>query len=176
MKIQQTPMVMEFLIVKIVMRMVTGLIAGSGVPVDAVVSDFVAGAVESLCPAASEDHWDLIEGQGSLFHPSFSGVSLGLLHGAAPDALVMCHEPTRRHVRGLPHWPIPSLEECFELHLRCARMIVPGAQFVGISVNTSAVAEAQAGEYLRGLERQFGLPAVDPLRNGVSAIVERMLA
>ena len=152
------------------------LIAGSGVPVDAVVSDFVAGAVESLCPAASEDHWDLIEGQGSLFHPSFSGVSLGLLHGAAPDALVMCHEPTRRHVRGLPHWPIPSLEECFELHLRCARMIVPGAQFVGISVNTSAVAEAQAGEYLRGLERQFGLPAVDPLRNGVSAIVERMLA
>ncbi|HTO81457.1 MAG TPA: DUF1611 domain-containing protein, partial [Methylomirabilota bacterium] len=79
----------------------TGIfIAGDGVSIDAVVSDFVSGAVEWLSPANDPDHWDLIEGQGSLFHASFAGVSLGLLHGAQPDVLVLCHEPTRKHMRG----------------------------------------------------------------------------
>jgi uncharacterized NAD-dependent epimerase/dehydratase family protein len=151
------------------------MIAGGGVPVDAVVSDFVAGAIEELCPANTPDHWDVIEGQGSLFHPSFSGVSLGLLHGAAPDALVMCHEPTRTHVRGLPHWPIPDLHECFELHLRCARMMNPAVKFVGIAVNSSALTEAAARSYLAELEQQHGLPATDPVRFGVVNIVDRLL-
>lgn len=151
------------------------MIAGGGVPVDAVVSDFVAGAVEQLCPANAPDHWDLIEGQGSLFHPSFSGVSLGLLHGAAPDALVMCFEPTRTHVRGLPHWPVPSLEECFELHLRCAQMMNPAVRFVGIAVNTSALAEESARSLLIELERRYSLPASDPVRFGVAPIVDYML-
>ncbi|MEX2408988.1 MAG: DUF1611 domain-containing protein, partial [Rhodovibrionaceae bacterium] len=80
----------------------TGIfIAGSGVSVDAVVADFISGAVEWLAPANDDDHWDLIEGQGSLFHASFAGVSLGLLHGSQADALVLCHEPTRPHMRGL---------------------------------------------------------------------------
>jgi uncharacterized NAD-dependent epimerase/dehydratase family protein len=152
------------------------MIAGSGVPVDAVVADFVAGAIEALCPANAADHWDLIEGQGSLFHPSFSGVSLGLLHGAAPHALVMCHEPTRTHVRGLLHWPMPSLEECFELHLRCARMLEPSAKFVGIAVNSSALEASAARRYMDELSQRFALPCVDPIRDGVSAIVDGMLA
>lgn len=151
------------------------MIAGGGVPVDAVVSDFVAGAVEQLCPANSPDHWDLIEGQGSLFHPSFSGVSLGLLHGAAPDTLVMCYEPTRKHVRGLPHWPVPSLEECFELHLRCARMMNPAVRFVGIAVNTSALGDEPARTLLIDLEQRYSLPATDPVRFGVAPIVDCML-
>ena len=151
------------------------MIAGGGVPVDAVVSDFVAGSVEQLCPATSPRHWDLIEGQGSLFHPSYSGVSLGLLHGAAPDTLVMCHEPTRRHLRGLSHWPIPSLEECFELHLRCARMMNPAARFVGMAINTSALAEEVARRLLGELEQRFSLPASDPVRYGVASIVDEML-
>jgi len=151
------------------------MIAGGGVPVDAVVSDFVAGAVEQLCPANSADHWDLIEGQGSLFHPSFSGVSLGLLHGAAPDALVMCYEPTRKHVRGLPHWPVPSLEACFELHLRCAQMMNPAVRFVGIAVNTSALADEPARSLLIDLEQRYRLPASDPVRFGVAPIVDYML-
>ncbi len=151
------------------------MIAGGGVPVDAVVSDFVAGSVEQLCPANSPRHWDLIEGQGSLFHPSYSGVSLGLLHGAAPDTLVMCHEPTRRHLRGLSHWPIPSLEECFELHLRCARMMNPAARFVGMAINTSALAEEAARRLLGELEQRFSLPASDPVRYGVASIVDEML-
>jgi uncharacterized NAD-dependent epimerase/dehydratase family protein len=151
------------------------MIAGGGVPVDAVVSDFVAGSVEQLCPANAPDHWDLIEGQGSLFHPSYSGVSLGLLHGAAPDALVMCHEPTRKHMRGLSHWPIPSLDECFELHLRCAKMMNPAVRFVGMAINTSALADDAARTLLGDLEQRYRLPASDPVRYGVGSLVDEML-
>ncbi|MEY3713927.1 MAG: hypothetical protein RL321_1547 [Pseudomonadota bacterium] len=151
------------------------MIAGGGVPVDAVVSDFVAGSVEQLCPANAPEHWDLIEGQGSLFHPSYSGVSLGLLHGAAPDALVMCHEPTRKHMRGLPHWPIPALDECFDLHLRCAKLMNPAVRFVGMAINTSALADDAARRLLGELEQRYGLPASDPVRYGVSSLVDEML-
>ncbi|MGH7095155.1 MAG: DUF1611 domain-containing protein, partial [Stellaceae bacterium] len=92
------------------------LIAGDGVSIDAVIADFIPGAVEWLAPADDPDHWDLIEGQGSLFHASYAGVSLGLLHGAQPDALVMCHEPTRTHMRGLPHYKLPPLKDCIALN------------------------------------------------------------
>jgi uncharacterized NAD-dependent epimerase/dehydratase family protein len=86
----------------------TGIfIAERGVAVDAVISDFIAGAAEWLSPDAAENHWDIIEGQGSLFHPSFAGVTLGLLHGSQPDAFVVCHEPTRTTMRGV-QTPLPS--------------------------------------------------------------------
>ena len=85
------------------------LVTGEGVPLDAVVADFMAGAVETLTPNNDEDHWDLIEGQGSLFHPSYSGVTMALIHGGQPDYLVLCHEPTREHMRGLPHYVSPGL-------------------------------------------------------------------
>ena len=85
------------------------LIAGRGVAIDAVVADFISGAVEWIAPAAAENHWQIVEGQGSLFHPSFAGVTLGLLHGAQPDAFVVCHEPTRTTMRGVKH-PLPSIE------------------------------------------------------------------
>jgi len=153
----------------------TGIfIAGSGVSVDAVVSDFVSGSVEWLCPAAEPDHWDLIEGQGSLFHASYAGVSLGLLHGAAPDALVMCHEPTRTHMRGLPHYPLPSLEECIRTNEQLAHLTNPKAKTVGIAVNTSALDPAAADAYLKSTADRFGLPCVDPVRTGVAAIVDRL--
>src|SRR3546814_11619769 len=98
------------------------LIAGSGVSIDAVVADFISGAVEYLSPANDADHWDIIEGQGSLFHASFAGVSLGLLHGAQADALVLCHEPTRAHMRGLPDYKLPDLAACLEANLAAARL------------------------------------------------------
>ncbi|MGI9385884.1 MAG: DUF1611 domain-containing protein, partial [Methyloligellaceae bacterium] len=94
------------------------LITGEGVSVDAVVADFISGAIETIAPANDPDHWDIIEGQGSLFHASYAGVSTGLLHGAQPDALVLCHEPTRTHMRGLPHYPLPGLEDCMEANLQ----------------------------------------------------------
>lgn len=150
------------------------MISGHGVAIDAVVADFIAGAAEWVAPAADPSHWDVIEGQGSLFHPAFAGVSLGLLHGSQPDALVMCHEPTRTHVRGLPHHPVPSLADCIDLNLRCARLTNPEVKVVGLSVNTSNLPEAERTPYLARLAAEHGLPAVDPIATGVGPIVDRL--
>jgi uncharacterized NAD-dependent epimerase/dehydratase family protein len=153
----------------------TGIfIAGEGVSIDAVVADFISGAVESLSPANDPDHWDVIEGQGSLFHPSFAGVSLGLLHGAQADVLVMCHEPTRTHMRGLPHQPLPAIQECMELNLTAARLTNPAARCIGMAVNTSSLGAEKAGQYLRDLESEIGLPCVDPVTTGVSRLVDAL--
>lgn len=154
----------------------TGIfIAGHGISIDAVVADFISGAVEVLAPANDPDHWDIIEGQGSLFHPSFAGVSLGLLHGSQADALVLCHEPTRTHMRGLPHQPLPNLKECMALNLQTARLTNKSAKFVGISVNTSTLPVAEGDAYLASLEDEFGMPAVDAYRTGVASIVDGLI-
>ena len=151
------------------------LIAGDGVSVDAVVADFISGAIEWLTPANDPDHWDVIEGLGSLFHASFAGVSLGLLHGAQPDALVLlCHEPTRGHMRGLPDHALPDLKECLEVNLAAARLTNPKVAAVGVAVNTSQMTEGTAGDLLRRIEDDLGLPAVDPFKDGVAPIVARL--
>lgn len=150
------------------------LIAGSGVSIDAVVADFISGAVEYLAPGNDADHWDLIEGQGSLFHASYAGVSLGLLHGAQADALVLCHEPTRAHMRGLPDYGLPDLKTCMAANLAAAQLTNPAARFVGIAVNTSQMDKGNVAGYLKGLEDDFGLPAVDPFASGVAPLVERL--
>ena len=150
------------------------LIAGSGVSVDAVVADFISGAVEWLSPDNDADHWDLIEGQGSLFHPSFAGVSMGLLHGAQADALVLCHEPTRNHMRGLTEYPIPGLKACVEANLEAAKLTNPAVRFVGVAVNTSAMAEDEAAPLLSHIAQELDLPAVDPFKDDVAPILERL--
>lgn len=152
------------------------LIAGSGVPLDAVVADFISGAIEQLSPPRTDGGWDLIEGQGSLFHPSFAGVSTGLLHGAQPDALVLCHDPTRRHMRGLPHYQLPALDDCLKANLQAARLTNPAVQAVGIALNTSALPEAEALELCTRTEEALGLPCTDPYRMGVEPILDRLLA
>ncbi len=155
----------------------TGIfIAGSGVSIDAVVADFISGAVEWLTPAHDGDHWDLVEGQGSLFHASYAGVSLGLLHGAQPDALVVCHEPGRPHMRGLPHYRLPSLKDCIEANLQAARLTNPAAACVGISLNTGALLPAEGERLIAETADALGLPVVDPLVTGVGAIVDRLPA
>jgi uncharacterized NAD-dependent epimerase/dehydratase family protein len=150
------------------------LISGSGVSVDAVVADFISGAVEQLSPDNDAAHWDVIEGQGSLFHPSFAGVTTGLIHGAQADALVLCHEPTRTHMRGLPTYPVPDLQICMETNLAMARLTNPQAKFVAISVNTSHLTESEADKCLAEIEAKFAMPAVDPFRQGVSRIVDQL--
>lgn len=151
------------------------LIAGSGVSVDAVIADFISGATEYLAPANAPDHWDLIEGQGSLFHASYAGVSLGLLHGAQAHALVMCTEPNRPHMRGLPHQKLPGLRECVALNESCARLTNPEARVIGFAANTSAMDAASAERWLKATEDEFGLPAVDPVRTGVAKLADRLL-
>jgi uncharacterized NAD-dependent epimerase/dehydratase family protein len=150
------------------------LITGNGVPLDAVIADFMAGSIEWLTPDNDDDHWDHIEGQGSLFHVSFSGVTMALIHGGAPDALILSHEPTRQHMRGLPGHAIPSLEALRDLALPIARIANPKAEFVGISVNTAAWGEDQAMTYLEGVEKRMGLPAVDPFRQGAGRLVDAL--
>ncbi len=150
------------------------LIAGDGVSIDAVVSDFVSGAVEWLCPANEPDHWDVIEGQGSLFHASYAGVTLGLIHGAQPDALVVCHEPTRPHMRGLPTYKLPDLKLCIERNIEAAQLTNPAARCVGLSINTAGLDGAAARDYLRETEDRLALPCVDPVRTGVGAIVDKL--
>lgn len=141
----------------------TGIfIAGEGVSVDAVIADFISGATESLAPENNPDHWDIIEGQGSLFHPSFAGVTLGLIHGSQPDAIIMCHEPTRKHMRGLPHYPLPDIEKCIEEHLRAAHLTNPHVSCVGISYNTSNMPEPERIPYLKAEQTRLGLPCIDP--------------
>jgi uncharacterized NAD-dependent epimerase/dehydratase family protein len=151
----------------------TGIfIAGDGVSIDAVVADFISGAVEWLAPANDPDHWDLIEGQGSLFHASYAGVSLGLLHGAQPDALVLCHEPTRTHMRGLRHVPVPDLRQCIERNLEAARLTNAEVRCIGVSVNTGALDATAAQDFLRRTEDALDLPCVDPVRTGVGRLVD----
>ncbi|MFN4273498.1 MAG: N-acetyltransferase DgcN [Aliihoeflea sp.] len=150
------------------------LITGSGVPLDAVVADFMAGSIEWLTPDNEDDHWDLIEGQGSLFHPSFSGVTMALIHGGRPDALVLCHEPTRKHMRGLPHYQLPTLEALRDLSLETARIVNPDVRIIGISVNTFAMGEDEANAYLADVEARMGLPAVDPYRHGARRLAEAL--
>jgi uncharacterized NAD-dependent epimerase/dehydratase family protein len=154
----------------------TGIfIAGDGVSIDAVVSDFVSGAVEWLCPANDPDHWDVIEGQGSLFHASYAGVTLGLIHGAQPDALVVCHEPTRAHMRGLPTYKLPDLKLCIERNVEAARLTNPAARCVGLSINTAGLDAGAARDYLRETGDRLSLPCVDPVRAGVGAIVDNLI-
>ncbi len=150
------------------------LITGGGIPLDAVVADFMAGAVEWLTPDNDPDHWDLIEGQGSLFHASYSGVTLALIHGGQPDALVLCHEPTRKHMRGLPDYALPSLEDLRDLALTMARIVNPDVYVAGISVNTHGLDEDAAEEYLAEVEARMGLPTVDPFRDGAGRLVDAL--
>ncbi len=147
------------------------LIAGAGVPVDAVVADFISGAIEQLAPARRDGGWDVIEGQGSLFHPSFAGVSMGLLHGAQPEAIVLCHDPSRPEMRGLPGRRLPDLGECLEMNLQVARLTSPRVYAAGACLNTAAMEEGTARALCRRVEDSIGLPATDPYRFGVEPIL-----
>jgi uncharacterized NAD-dependent epimerase/dehydratase family protein len=154
------------------------LIAGSGIAIDAVVADFVAGAAELLSPDAPADHWDVIEGQGSLSHPAYAGVALGLLHGSQPDVLVVCHDPDRATMNGFPGFALPGVQETIELNLLLARRTNPAVRCAGISVNTSARAEADALAAMDRIATQLGLPVADPIRGGsrFEALVSACLA
>jgi len=142
------------------------MIAGSGMPMDAVVADFEAGAGERLSPDADADHWDVIEGQGSLFHPSYAAVSLGLLHGSQPDVIVVCHEPGRRHILGLENFELPSIQETIDLNLRLGRRTNPTIRCAGISFNTSKLSERDARRLMSEEGERLQLPVADPMRGG----------
>lgn len=142
------------------------MIAGGGMPMDTVVADFLAGAAEILSPDAAPGHWDVIEGQGSLFHPSYAGVSLGLLHGSQPDVIVVCHEPGRAEMMGHPGFAIPSIEDTIDLNLRLGRRTNPAIRCAGVSLNTSGMTEVQAKAVIAAESARLGVPVADPMRGG----------
>ncbi|KLJ02136.1 EBNA-1 nuclear protein [Luteimonas sp. FCS-9] len=152
------------------------MIAGRGIAIDAVVADFIAGAAECIAPAAAPEHWDVIEGQGSLFHPAYAGVTLGLLHGAQADALVLCHDPVRRHLVSWPDYPVRGLRDAAGPYVEAARLTNPGARIAAVSLNTSALAEADALQALDDAARTLGVPAFDPLRTPADRVVASILS
>lgn len=153
----------------------TGIfIAGGGVSVDAVVADFISGATEALSPDADPGHWDIIEGQGSLLHPAYAGVSLGLLHGSQPDALVLCHEAGRLIMDDMDGRPMPGIAETIDANLRAARVTNGHVQMAGICINTRLLDEDEALTLMAEAEALFGVPCVDPVRTGVNPIVDRI--
>ncbi|CUH78218.1 N-acetyltransferase DgcN [Tropicibacter naphthalenivorans] len=152
------------------------LITGDGVPLDAVIADFMAGSIEWLTPDNDPDHWDIIEGQGSLYHVSFSGVTMALIHGGQPDALILCHEPTRAHMRGLPGYRLPTLEAVRDLSLQLAQVANPDCVVAGVSINTQHMGEDEAARYCADIEAQLGLPTVDPFRHGADRLASALAA
>ncbi|TYB87087.1 N-acetyltransferase DgcN [Oceaniovalibus sp. ACAM 378] len=150
------------------------LITGGGVPLDAVIADFMAGSVEYLTPDNDPDHWDHIEGQGSLYHASFSGVTLALIHGGQPDAMVMCHEPTRSHMRGLPDYALPSLEQLRDTALPLAQIVNPACRITGVSINTKALDDKAARRLIDDTAAALNLPATDPYRFGAGPLVDAL--
>ncbi len=153
----------------------TGIfIAGHGVAIDAVVSDFISGSVEWLCPENDPDHWDLVEGQGSIFHAGYAGVTLGLIHGAQPDVMVVCHDPGRPHMRGTPAIRVRTLSEVIEATTAAARVTNPDVKFIGCSINTSKLSDDEAEAELERARQETGLPAVDPVKHGVGVLVDAL--
>jgi uncharacterized NAD-dependent epimerase/dehydratase family protein len=152
------------------------MISGAGIAIDAVIADFIAGAAEQLSPDNAPGHWDVIEGQGSLFHPAYAGVTLGLLHGSQPDAIVLCHDPSRRTIDEYPDFPLPELRVAIEDYLRAGRLTNRAIRCVGLSINSSALSAADYDAYVGRVSAELAMPVCDPVRTGVDALAAALLA
>ncbi|MFI5273893.1 MAG: DUF1611 domain-containing protein [Ktedonobacterales bacterium] len=152
------------------------LLAGDGVPADRVISDFLPGAIEGVVvPAAAEHDWVWVEGQGSLLHPAYSAVTLGLLHGAAPDALILCHEAGRTHIRHYERRAIPPLARVRQIYEQAAGWLHPAA-VVALVLNTQHLGEHEAREALAAATEETGLPADDPVRFGSRRLLDAVMS
>jgi uncharacterized NAD-dependent epimerase/dehydratase family protein len=149
------------------------MVAGWGVPIDRVISDFVAGAIEELIVEHQDQEFLLIEGQGSLIHPLYSGVTLGLLHGCAPQTMVMVFEATRKRIKHTDH-PMPPLKEVIRIYEDMARLITP-SKVVAVAANTYALSAREADRVVKKTEDELGLPTADLIRHGSDRIVEAIL-
>lgn len=142
------------------------MIAGSGIPIDSVVSDFIAGAAEMLTPPAAPDHIDVIEGQGSLSHPAYAAVSLGLLHGSQPDMFIVCHQPGRSRVLGYTDFPLPTVDEVISQTIALGKLTNAAIRCAGVSLNTAEMSDTDANRLIGTESERLGLPVADPIRGG----------
>lgn len=143
---------------------------------DAVKADFISGAAEILSPPNHATHWDVIEGQGALFHPGYAAVSLGILHGSQPDAFVLCHEATRTELDGFPGFVIGDLNHRIKETVSYGQVTNPNIQCVGLSVNTALLSPEKRQPFLHDLEAKVNLPCIDPMTQGLDPIIENLLA
>lgn len=151
----------------------TGIfITGTGIPIDAVISDFISGAAEYIAPANTPDHWDLIEGQGSLLHPSYAGVTLGLIHGSQPDYMILCHREGQEAILGHEDFVLPPLGEIIRIYEEAARLTNKNAKVIGLSLVTKDLGKIEALTALSAREDELGLPCFDPVRTGVRKMVD----
>ncbi len=151
------------------------LIAGSGIAIDAVVADFIAAAAAELSPSAADNHWDVVEGQGALFHPAYAGVTLGLIHGTQPDIMIFCADPSRSRLGDFELYPQPDLKEAIARYTEAARLTNPAARVAGISLNTSSMELDAAKVMLLEYSQRTGLPCTDPIRFGVEELVDALV-
>lgn len=150
------------------------MIAGRGIPIDAVVSDFIQGAAELLSPENTDDHWDVIEGQGSIFHPGYAAVTMGLLIGSQPDAFVVCHHASRTHMDGWEGYMLPSIEQVIKRTTDIGSLTNPLIKCVGISVNTSDMSDSERENYCAEMSKKHGLPCIDPHIHGTDKFIDRL--
>jgi uncharacterized NAD-dependent epimerase/dehydratase family protein len=150
------------------------LVAGSGCPIDRVISDFVAGAAEKLVLANQHHDAIVVEGQGSLFHPRYSCVTLGLLHGLMPDGLILCYEMDRQVIYGMEDVPLPQLERVIEFYEAAANIMHP-CRVIGVAVNGQKFADDAVAAECEQVSRRLGLPACDVIRQGPDKLVEAVI-
>ena len=151
------------------------MIAGRGLPLDAVVADFLTGAAEVLSPDNRPGHWDMVEGQGSLFHPGYLQVTVGLLVGTQPDAIVVCHQVGRNEIDGWPGFKLPTLQQLIDRAVLLGSLTNPAIRCVGVSLNTSGVPVAERAAVMAAYAAATGLPVVDPLVEGMGPVIDRLL-
>ena len=151
------------------------LIAGEGIPMDAVASDFLSGAAEILTPDAKAEHWDVIEGQGSLFHPAYAAVTMGLIHGSQPDAMVLCHDVGRKVIDEYEDFLVPDLRDCVVQYERVARVTNADARVVCVSLNTADLDNEGALAACTDVRMSTGLPCIDPMRHALDPMLDALL-
>lgn len=149
------------------------MITGRGIAIDRVIADFVSGAAERIVLEQQDHAWIVVEGQGGIFHPAYSGVTLGLMHGACAGAMILCHQPTRRCLRHT-QISIPSLPELVSIHENLMKPVRP-SRVVGVALNCIDLSEAEAMREIRSIEKQCALPVTDVLRFGAEPLVEALV-
>ena len=151
------------------------MVEGDGVPIDCVVADFVNGAIEKQVLAHQHHEMLIVEGQGTLAHPKYSAVTLGLLHGCAPHGMIMCYEPGREALHGMEYVPVKPLPQLIEAYEMMANLISP-SKVIGVALNTRTHTAQQAAVERDRVRKELGLPACDVIRDGPDELVEAILS
>ncbi|MCX7918940.1 MAG: DUF1611 domain-containing protein [bacterium] len=150
------------------------MIANGGIPLDRVIADFMAGEIEKiLLKYPSDTDFIFIEGQGSILHPGYSGVTLALMHGSMPKTMILCHEAGRTEIDEYQGFPFPPFPELIQMHEQLLKYIRP-SKVVGIALNTKWMSEAEALKEIARLEQETGLPTTDPVRFGASKLIDTL--